>query len=446
MITVVQEPILDYIDCQGLGGAQSLAASLEGFRLVHRASLGKFGDQLVAANRDHLPGPWAQDDANAWDEWSPARAPYLIGTPPCSGFSRLNTTGGVENKRGASSAINDCMRQLVMYAGRCTGEDGKRGVEIAAFESVQGAFKEGRGLMQELRGLLEAQSGQEYDLTHVLISGASVGAAQMRHRYYFVAHRVPFGVTTPERRRVATYEDAIGDLVGLDYAPEGWPEGLSVVERHSDHDYWWLQEQGILNPIGRVRDAYEWTAGAETPDEYIVREHQVANDNKDTRAFRELAPFWNPGDRLQDAMALYYRAHGRTPEGVENWWDATTMKLRHAFSQPKRVRPDAIGLVLTGDCMREHLHWSEPRNFTARECARLMGYPDTWRFDSCTSASAAGRFIGKCAPVQSGRWLARQVKASLLGNPGQDQEQIGDREYMHDSTPLYREWFKSQNR
>ena len=36
------------------------------------------------------------------------------------------------------------MRQLVMYASRCTGTDGLRGVPIVAFESVQGAFVKGR--------------------------------------------------------------------------------------------------------------------------------------------------------------------------------------------------------------------------------------------------------------------------------------------------------------
>lgn len=424
---------LRFIDCQGLAGAQSLATGLEGFELVHRASLGAFGDKLIDANRDHLPGDWRQDVGNAWDEWEPAEADYLIGTPPCSGFSVLNTTGGEANKRGPESAINDCMRQLVLYAGRCTGTDGLPGMPIVAFESVQGAFHKGRELMQTFRDLIEEQTGQPYTLTHVLTAGAAVGAAQMRHRFYFVAHRVPFGIHRPEKRRVATYGDAIGDLVGL---PTDWwgGHGVDPREDNPDQDRWWLDRWGLLD---RFQPGH--------PDSvYVVPDHVVADDNKDTRAFRELAPYWNPGERLQDAMKAYYLANGRTPEGVENWWDATEMRLRHAFSQPKRVRPDAVGLVLTGDCMREHLHWSEPRNFTVRECARLMGYPDTWTFDTCSSAMAAGRFIGKCAPVQTGRWLATQVRESLGGNPGDDQELIGHREYMHDSTKIYRPWLKEQ--
>lgn len=423
-----------FIDCQGLAGAQTLAASLEGFELVHRASLGRFGDHLTDANRALLPGPWRQDEANGWDEWEAAEADFLIGTPPCSGFSVLNTTGGEANRRGPDSAINDCMRQLVMYASRCTGTDGLRGVPIVAFESVQGAFVKGRDLMVSFRDLISEMSGHDYTLTHVLTAGANCGAAQMRHRYYFVAHRVPFGVAAPEKRRVATYGDAIGDLVGL---PTDWwgAHGVDPKEDNPDVDRWWLHEWGALEMLDPDRP---WESV------YTVADHVIADDNKDTRVFRELAPYWNPGARLQDAMKAYYVANGRTPEGAENWWNATEMKLRHAFSQPKRVRPDAVGLVLTGDCMREHLHWSEPRNFTARECARLMGYPDEWRFDSCTSAMAAGKFIGKCAPVQTGRWLARNVQASLDGDPGMDVERIGEREYHHDSTKLYRGWLKEQ--
>lgn len=422
-----------FIDCQGLAGAQTLATSLEGFELVHRASLGKFGDQLTEANRELLPGDWKQDDGNAWDEWETAEADFLIGTPPCSGFSVLNTTGGEANKRGPDSQINDCMRQLVMYASRCKGTDGLAGVPIVAFESVQGAFHKGRDLMVSFRDLISEMTGTPYDITHVLTAGANVGAAQMRHRYYFVAHRVPFGVHTPEKRRVATYGDAIGDLVGL---PTDWwgTHGVDPLEDNADVSRWWLDEWGALDKLApEMKDSV-----------YAVADHVIADDNKDTRAFRELAPYWNPGARLQDAMKAYYQANGRTPEGVENWWDATEMRLRHAFSQPKRVRPDAVGLVLTGDCMREHLHWSEPRNFTARECARLMGYPDRWRFDACTSAMAAGRYIGKCAPVQTGRWLVRNVNASLDGDVPTDVEKIGEHEYMHDSTKLYRGWLKEQ--
>ena len=417
------------IDCQGLAGAQTLAACREGFMLAHRASLGKFGDHLTAANRGLLPGAWEQDGGNAWDEWEPASGAYLIGTPPCSGFSVLNTTGGSANKRGPESAINDCMRQLVMYASRCRGADGGVGPEVVAFESVQGAFKDGRDLMVAFRDLLSEMSGQRYTITHVMTAGATVGAAQMRHRYYFVAHRIPFGIHRPERRRVATYQDAIGDLVGL---PTDWWGEHFLEDGREGHDGWWLDEfdarRYVDSPTGGGRGLY------------AVGDHVIADDNKDTRAFRELAGWWNPGERLQDAMKAYYLAHGRTPVGVENWWNATEMRLRHAFSQPKRIRPDQQGLVLTGDCMREHLHWSEPRNFTARECARLMGYPDAWRFDSCTSAMAAGKFIGKCAPVQTGRWLARQVYRSLCGMPGDDQKAIGPDEFLHDSTGLYRAW------
>src|SRR5205085_324792 len=103
-----------------------------------------------------------QDDGDGWDQWEPAEGGFLAGTPPCSGFSVLSLGPGWE--RGPGSPINSCMHELVQYASRCTGLDGGRGVEVVSLESVQGAFKKGRGLMQELRDKLVAGTGQRYDI------------------------------------------------------------------------------------------------------------------------------------------------------------------------------------------------------------------------------------------------------------------------------------------
>jgi hypothetical protein len=81
---------------------------------------------------------------------------------------------------------------------------------------------------------------------------------------------------------------------------------------------------------------------------------------------------------------------------------------------------------------------------TVREVSRLMGLPDTWSWKAAASVSQAGAFTGKCCPVQTGRWISTWAARAIQGNPGQQGELIGDREYVHNSTTLYKAWLKEQ--
>ena len=68
------------------------------------------------------------------------------------------------------------------------------------------------------------------------------------------------------------------------------------------------------------------------------------------------------------------------------------------------------------------------------------GYPDAWRFDFASGPQQAGMLIGKCCPVQSGRWIADWALKALHGEPGDSGEEIGLREYKTDCTLDYKRW------
>lgn len=403
------------VDCQGLAGAWTLGTVQTGrFDIVHRVSqAGGFGDPAIDANRDLL-GDFDHEDPPA-PEWTPFTAAYVHGTPPCSGFSLMNASKG-GNKRGPNSPINSCMRDLAEYGGRCTGTDGKPGAEIIAFESVQQAFTTGRELMQNLRGIAEEASGQDYDLTHVMMSGGSIGASQLRHRYYWVAHRVPFGVDRPEPRKVATYRDAIGDLAGLPTDP--YPQPYDDAEPSA-----WLLEKEVRNPDGTV----DWHSGIEDP----AKDRFVA-------MLAEVADHWEPGESFKDLVQHL----GEPPEvlikrfkyGRDDW-----RNLR-GWQWPRRIEPDKPGYVIAGGGAANFVHWSEPRLLTIRELSRLMGYPDTWTWPEDKTVRTIGAFIGKCCPVNSGQWLSEWVAKALDGEPGERGEEIGDREFLHNSSLDYRRW------
>lgn len=416
---------IPFIDCQGLAGHWTAATCAAGFELVHRASLGAFGDAVIESNRHLVPGPWEQDTANGAYEWEPAQAGYLIGTPPCSGFSLLNNSKN-NNKRGPESNINDCMWELVRYASRCTGLDCKPGPEIVSFESVQGAYSQGRSLMQALRAELEKLTGQKYALTHVLTAGATIGAAQMRHRFYFVAHRIPFGVDMPEKRRVVTYRDAIGDLEGLE---DTW---VTQSVKDNAEQNWWLLEQNMLD---------KWDKG---PKNVHHVDAHIGADNARVRTMcEELEPHWPAGKNMEVAMRNYREAKGKFPDNLVKMWDYDRDAMK-GFAHPTRVHPDRLGYVCTGGCTTDFMHYSEPRMLSLRECSRLMGLPDTWKWTAVQSVTQGGAFTGKCCPWQTGKWISEWAYRALAGNPGSPLTKIGDNEFYHNSTNLYRPWLKEQ--
>jgi len=413
-----------FFDAQGLAGAWTLGTVLTGrYELVGRWSLpGGFGDEVIDGNR-HLVGDGWQQQVGTSGEIEPMSGiSFMAGTPPCSGFSLLNRSRG-ENARGASSNINDCMKELIAAAGRFRGADGGHGPEVVAFESVQGAFKEGRDLMLWLRDDLSERTGEAYSITHVLMSGSSVGAAQMRHRYYPIFHRVPFGLTPPAPKHVITYDDAIGDLCELAMT---W------------------DAQSYVRPV-----LNEWAARKRRVDG-LVTDHVAVDSGRLVRyineALEDTPHGWLPGESVKDLV----KRTGVVPKTI---WETRYVEEDESgnpylvgWGWPKRIRADRPGYVLTGGSVSQFVHWEEPRLLTVRECSRLMGYPDAWRWDMARNQKQAGSWIGKCCPVDSGRWISDHVAFSLddpddaraLANDFT--EKLDERERLYDCTLDYRKW------
>ena len=427
---------IPFVDCEGLAGAWTLGTVQAGFDLVHRVSLpGGFGDNVISENRHLVPGNWGIETGIADEAWTPQRGVgYVCGTPPCSGFSLLNTSKG-KNGRGSGSAINSCMVDLVTYAAKCTGLDGKKGPEVVSLESVQGAHTTGRDLMQSLRNILEEGTGEQYDLTHVLMSGSSVGGAQMRHRFYPVFHRIPFRVENPERRHVITYQDAIGDLVGAKLQRE---EQLYPYQGQGEY------ASAFANKLRRKDGKFDM--------------HVVPESGAFVRLVNELGDYWKPGESIHPPVRRYVEKNGELPSVIkpERFLGLEDKLVVKGWSWPRRLDPDRPGYVLTGAGILSYVHWKEKRLLTARECSRLMGYPDSWRWDMANSPMQASMWIGKCCPVQSGKWISSWVKTAINAyHSGEVFEDRGDvkpatderavaREYIHNSTPLYRQWLKEE--
>lgn len=269
------------------------------------------------------------------------------------------------------SDIHECTWALIKYAARCIGSDGFPGPQVVAFESVQQAFTIGRPLMERylavLNNLTRVSVGPDkYKLTHVLMSGASVGSASERRRYFWVAHRIPFGVGLQLRLTgPVTVRERIDDLREL---PTGdWPHVSPLTDKL----------------------------------ELIIRCHERAG--------------WVEGMTLRDACFKLVEQHKLPHAAREKWFDSNMCWIN--FAGPKVIRPDEPAPVITGGSRSDFLHYALPRFLTIHELARLMGLPDNWVIPG-ESINRAVAWIGKNAPVESLRWLTHWVRQSLLGRPG----------------------------
>lgn len=404
-----------FVDCQGLGGhGTSLGAVRAGFEMIHRASLpGGFGDKIVDSNRKILrfDGDIEVGEQESWTAQD--NVAYVTGTPPCSGFSMMNTTAAVAkakgkdvpiNARGPKSAINMCQRALVQYAARCTGTDGRLGADFVSFESVQGAFSQGIDLMREYRQMLSDLSGQSYDLVHVKMSVASIGGPQWRHRYFWLAHRssIKFGIDPVYPTKITTLREAIGDL---EFQPETWAPQAYVSDPTTEY-------QKAHRGAAVLQHLSHGSLNGLSPEDDEPR----AGRAKNLQQWAEILEYWPEASPIQAAALKYLESHDRLPEGLDKRWDYENRTFA-GFMWPFRTGWDRATGVLTGGCAGSHFHPDQPRFLTVRELSRVMDIPDDWTWEAARHTGEAGMYIGKCCTTGSGTWMARAVMDALSGSP-----------------------------
>jgi site-specific DNA-cytosine methylase len=395
------------VDVQGFAGGFTEGMRQAGFDVVAKRELpGGFGAASVLAN---FPGIQYQE--GPYEAWEVVRggAHVVFGNPPCSGFSTLTSRiafGGVSRSR--ESPINHCMWAFAHFVAR-------QRPYVAAFESVQLAYKRGIGLMRDLRAWLEEATGEKWELYHVLQNSLSLGGCARRRRYFWVVSRVPFGVTVPDPiPKLPTLRDAIGDLEHLPLRWEAQPYDDSPVSNHADR---WLR-----NPAGVV-DGHE-------PSPNASRRYLDLVQNYD----------WKQGQGGRALLKEIFESSGTLPE---LWHSNLAKYVNIDFAAdawvPYRWRYDEVARVVDGGTPVSTPHPTQPRMYTHREILRIQGFPDTWRIGELRNTRPLVAFWGKGIPVQAGYWLGEQVRNALLGQPGDFRGyELGEREHVVNMSYAYR--------
>lgn len=374
-----------------------------GFELVAKREMtGGFGVVNCEANR-HLLGNGWKAQACEPDDWEITPAEVVFGNPPCSGFSVMSA----KTFRGADSKINHCMWAFVRYVARVMPQ-------IAVFESVQQAYSEkngGRDLMRALRVELESLTDKRWDLYHVNHNAYSVGGAAQRKRYFWIASRIPFGITMPKLPKLPNLYDVIGDLENMPLtweaqpyrAPASWWADARrghTVDGHIDHS---------APVITRIKDLMKYVP-------WNPREHIALVARRCYEQFNRLPPSWAAS---QDKIV------------ERDFYMGYTTPTRWDYAQPARV--------ITGGALGAVVHPVLPRTITHREAARILGFPDDWRIKPLKNISQLGSTWGKGITVDCGRWIGSHIRNALDSTPGDYMgTYVGDREWFIDVTHAYK--------
>ncbi len=295
-----------------------------------------------------------------WLATTPAvpKADVVIGGPPCQGFSLLNKNRRGDVRRALWEPYLDIAAQS--------------GAKMFVMENVSELYRS-----PELGEIRKRAKQLGFKTEAAILNAADYGAPQTRKRTVVIGWR-PDQVSTPAFPMPATHanpdlnlplpawrtvRDMIGDL--------GDPEGLEIREVKPPHNL----------HFGRNPTA------------------------KSLARYRAVPPGGNRFDLMKNALHITPACWIRKTSGGTDlfgrlWWDRPSVTIRTEFFKPEKGR---------------YLHPDKHRPITHREAARLMGFPDNFKFKG--SKTEVAKQIGNAVPPDLAGAIAHMVKAALEDRP-----------------------------
>ncbi len=320
---------------------------------------------------------------------APGELDLLFAGPPCQGFSMIGA-------RVVWDARNNLFREVLRLAGdlkpRCVVIENVPGLVTLA----QGAY---------LRAILQGLADQGYEAACAELLAAQYGAPQMRWRLIIIGWRrdlgIPAGYGFPGPS-VGT--EAIGSLL----------PNCTITQ---------AQMQGFVTTREAIADLPAIEAGEEAvlysglPSEPY---QQQMRDGLTTELFNHYAARLSPANlarlaRLKPGQDWRDLPTDMLPPGMQRalrkdhtrryrrmTWDGVPRAVITRFRDPKSG---------------EYTHPEQDRTISIREAARLQGFPDRFIFHGDRSSQYDQ--VGNAVPVQLAEAIAREVRRSLGGRPGE---------------------------
>lgn len=313
-------------------------------------------DNDPAAVRTHaanFPGRSVCADVEGWlaKETVP-KADVVVGGPPCQGFSLLN-------KRRRGDLRRRLWEPFLDVADRS-------GASLFVMENVAELFRS-----PEIDEMRVRASRFGFRTAAAVLNAADYGAPQTRRRTIIVGHRG--AVREPAFPPPPTHA-APG-------VPSVLPRWRSVRDAIAD----------LPPPVGTE------TGGPAPLDLHVGRTPTA----KSLARYRAVPEGGNRFDLQRNAPEItpdcwIRKTSGGTDLFGRLWWDRPSVTIRTEFHKPEKGR---------------YLHPVQDRPITHREAARLMGFPDDFRFEG--SKVEIARQIGNAVPPHLAGALAKVVVGML---------------------------------
>jgi DNA (cytosine-5)-methyltransferase 1 len=250
----------------------------------------------------------------------PGTVDWVIGGPPCQGFSTIGKRVREDPRNTLVQQFAKVVRQLAPAGFLIENVVGLRDMKFVA----------------EVRALFEALG---YDMFHTVLRAADYGVPQLRHRIFFVGTQPGVAFRFPERslspENYVTVWDAIGDLPELRAG-----ESADIYDKPARTQYQRRLRRGSRNLTGHEASSHPAS---------LVRAISFIPDGGNRLA---IPPRYQPRSGFHNS---YSRLHSGSP----------AVAVTQNMGKPSGTR-----------C----IHPFQNRGLTAREGARLQGFPDTFRF------------------------------------------------------------------
>jgi DNA (cytosine-5)-methyltransferase 1 len=312
-------------------------------------------DNDAAAVKTHelnFPGRGVQANIEEWLLHNEVpQADVVIGGPPCQGFSLLNKNRDGDSRRALWEPY----------------------LEIADRSKARIFVMENVAELNRSPELIEICAKAEaygFRTKSMVVNAADYGAPQTRKRTIVIGWR---NVSEPDFPPRPTHADPSKNL--------NLPPWRTVRQAIGD----------LPKPVGTE-------IGVGAPIDLHFGRNPTA---KSLARYKAVPPGGNRFSLFQNAPELTPDCWVRKTSGGTDlfgrlWWDRPSVTIRTEFFKPEKGR---------------YLHPVEDRPITHREAARLMGFPDDFRFHGTKTEVA--RQIGNAVPPPLAGALARMVRRML---------------------------------
>jgi site-specific DNA-cytosine methylase len=295
-----------------------------------------------------------------WERWAEEQRedpPQLVyGSPPCQGVTGASRTASADNPK------NEWALHFTRTALRANPN-------FIMWENIPRMLTVGRPIWTAVEEMARAEG---YSMTVHHHDAQEFGVCQRRKRVMFVmekkGHEIPW--PTHEAVPAPTTMEVIGDLENVETTTDC--DEAVYYDQESQNEY----QRELRNSTG-----YTW--------------------DHDRHLLPERFETVNPGTTWFDSMPRDTMTEKERARIDEN-------RLYNAMEM-FRLHPDRVARTITGS--RNRMHPTLTRLLSVRECSRLMGFPDDWKW--AVPGDVQQFAAGVCPPICE--WYGDVMRYALTG-------------------------------